>query len=195
MRKLLISSTAVTTLVVGTLLLVHLNATASTPLETFNSMRAAIAKAAHGGELTLSVTSTTGGTVTVSGKLDGEDLPPDFPIQTAVSRDGDTLDIHITLDMAPQNYSSIKFGKNQNTLELVPKAKPGEKILIGLDPTSMKPNSWTSMERRGTAWGIKERHAYTPKADSKPAKNAEMAVNARVLMHLGQSATVTVSGN
>lgn len=196
MKKILISSAAVTALVAGALLLAPRAANASTPVETLKSMRAALAQAANDGQLTLNLTSDADGNVTVSGMLNGAPLPKDFPLVFHTTREGDILDITVTADFAPADYKSITYGKDTNTLEIVPKASPNKRFEIELDPKSKQPTSWSTYTNQGgTNW------KQTYQSDLKPATTTgrivrdDTTINVRVKMHVGQTATVTATSS
>jgi putative zinc finger protein len=200
MKKLLISTSAITAIAAGTLLLVPVLATASTPAATFKAMRAALAGAAHSGELTLSALVTNDGQVTAYGLLDGQPLPAEVPLQVDVKHSGNEYDITITADLSPANYSSIKFGKDQSTLELTPKNAPGHRVEIALDPTTDKPKSWTTFEQfpysvpldpsartpsPSGAWKQMSHIEYAPKATGKPAAESSNKITAHITMIVG----------
>jgi hypothetical protein len=204
MKRILISSTTLATIAVGALLIMAPRAQATGPLESFNMMRAGLVKAAKSGELSLTVLGKEDGSVEVTGTLDGQPLPPGFPIKTTATRDGNTMDIRIRVDLSPADYASLKYAPEEtlfeavpshnSTLELIPKSNPKEKILIGLDPTSKMLVSWTALERKGNDWKVKSTHQYKPKASTPPAKGDQTVLDARVRVYIGQTATVIVSG-
>jgi hypothetical protein len=193
MKKILISSTAATALVAAFLVMAPRSASASTPLEKFNKMRAAIGMAMENGDLTLEVTSDARGVVTVTGVLDGAPLPADFPVLTTVKRDGDFLDVKVHIDLSPDNYSTIRYGRDQNTLIMVPKANPQAKTVVGLDPKSMKPESWTTLlHESGNSWKEISRAAFKPTTSAKPTSGTPFAMNAEIIMRVGSNASIGV---
>jgi hypothetical protein len=195
MKTILISSTAVTAIVGAALVLAPGMATASTPLATFNGMHAALAAAAHSGELAISCLVTKDGLVSASATLDGQPLPSSTPMNVHVDRDGDTFDITVTVDMSPSNYSSIKFGKDHSTLELVPKGSKNDRIEIGLDPTSLLPKTWTSYEESNGAWKVMSQRDYSPKATGKPSVSSSEPIVARIKVKAGDSGKMAVTGS
>jgi hypothetical protein len=192
MKKILISSTAVTALVAGALLLAPRTASASTPVETLKSMRAALAQAVEDGELTLNLNSDAEGAVTVSGTLNGAPLPDDFPLVFHTTREGDILDITVTADFTPSDYKSIAYGKDNNTLEIVPKASPNKRFEIGLDPKSRQPKSWTTWTNQGgSTWKETSRTSFKTSDHRYHVVRDDTTINVRVKMHVGQTATIT----
>jgi hypothetical protein len=195
MKKILISSTAVTAFVAMALLLTPRTANASTPAEKLNSMRAALARAAQSGELTLNLSSDNKGAVTVTGTLDGAPLPPDFPLHVDVTRTANYIDAHVTADLSPEDYKVLQFGRDENTLVMVPKASPSKKIEVGLDPKSMKPNSWTTWENLGgTTWKETSATKYKPKPAAKPKDGDDTKIDVKVRMYIGGTASISASG-
>lgn len=195
MKKILISSTAITAFVAAALLLTPRTASASTPAEKLNSMRAALARAAQSGELTLNLSSNNKGVVTVTGTLDGAPLPPDFPLHVDVTRTANYIDARVTADFSPEDYKVLQFGRDQNTLVMVPKASPGKKIEIGLDPKSMKPNSWITWENiGGSTWKETSATKYKPKPATKPKDGDDTKIDVKVRMYIGGTASISASG-
>ena len=144
MKKILISSTAITAVIATGLILAPGLAHASSPISTFNQMRSALAAASKTGEMSFTASVSNKGAVTVTGTLDGQPLPPDLPLNVAVARTPNSYDIKVTADLSPGNYSSIAYGKDHLTLELTPKNENNHRYEIALDPKSMKPVSWKS---------------------------------------------------
>lgn len=190
MKKIVLTSTLATALVASALFLTPRNATASTPEEIFKSMRAALAKAARNGELSFNITANKEGNVTVSGTLDGRPLPPDFPLNVDISRDGDTFDVTVTVDFSPENYRQIKFGKNTSTIIFAPKKEPNEKYQVELDPKSKLPKAWTTWAYENGQWTT-SRFNFNPKPTAPPTKDDDTVIKARVKIQLGGTATIT----
>ncbi len=179
MKKILYSSTAVAAVALAMVLAPEF-AKGSTPLGTFNGMRSALAAAAQSGELSLTASVQAGGSVTVSGTLDGQPLPSDIPLHVKVNTQGGSYDIDVTADLSASNYASIKFGKNKNTLELVPKDKPDRRIEVELDPKTLKPTTWTALDYKDRAWKTASLCTYHPKATGKPAPQGGLAITAHI---------------
>lgn len=196
MKKILISSTAVTALIAATVLMApQVAGASSTPVETFNKMRAALAAAARSGELTLNLSSDNKGTITVTGTLDGAPLPKDFPLFVKSTVDGDVVDCEVTADLAPENYMKIQFGKDHNTLELISKANPKSKTEIVLDPKSLKPKRWTTLATKDDGlWEMVSSSEYKPKPAAAPGAKADTTIHVHVKMYVGQDASVKVGG-
>jgi hypothetical protein len=194
MKKILISSTAATALLAAFLVMAPRSANASTPLEKFNSMRAALAGAVKNGELTLNVTTDGKGVVTVTGTLDGAPLPAGFPLQVESTIDGKVVDVEVTADLSPENYSTIKYGKNENTLVLVPKANPKTKSEIVLDPKSMRPKTWTTLSAKDGLWEEVSKSEFHPKASAKPMPKSPTAIHAHIKMYISSDASIIVQG-
>ena len=151
MKKILLSSTALAVVLITGVILAPSLAQGSTPHEKFVKMRSALAQAAFTGEIQVSVTADKGGLASFSVLLDGNPLPPDVPIRTTSKEDGNVVDYTITIDLSGNNFSSMQFGKDQNTLNLIPKGKPGVVDVVHLDPKSAKPLDWSTFElKQGT---------------------------------------------
>jgi len=191
MKKILISSTAVTAMLAAAIIMTPRAASASTPTETFNKMRAALAMAMQNGELTLYISSDNKGTITVEGTLDGAPLPKNFPLLVHSTIDGNIIDVEVTADLAPANYSKIAYGKDHNTLELVPKAHPKTKTEIVLDPKSLKPKTWTTLQANDGLWEMVSKSEYEPKPSVKPAPKADTTIHAHVKMYVGGNASIS----
>jgi hypothetical protein len=194
MKKILISSTAVTALLAAVLVLTPSNANASTPVEKFNKMRAAITKAMKNGELVLDVTADAEGKVTVVGTLDGAPLPQDFPLYVGVTRDGNMLDVDVTSDIDSGNYSAIRFGKNQNTLVLVPKNNPKALTEIVLDPKSNRPTSWKATKQEPQMMKTENPNYVAPAGTGDLMPRKTEGIHARIKMYVGSNAEVKMTG-
>lgn len=195
MKKILISSTAVALIAAAVLMAPRTADASSTPVETFNKMRAALAAAARSGELTLNLSSDNKGTITVTGTLDGAPLPKDFPLFVKSTVDGNVVDCEVTADLAPENYSKIQFGKDHNTLELISKKNPKSKTEIVLDPKSLKPKKWTTLATKDDGlWEMVSTSDYKPKPAPAPAAKADTTIHVHVKMYVGQDASVKVGG-
>jgi hypothetical protein len=146
MRRILVSSTLVTAVLAGCLLLAPNFARAATAHEKFATMRSALAKAFSDGELTITGTVGANNAATFKVMLDGSPLPPDIPVTvTGEKIDGGT-DYTIKIDFSDSNFSTIEFGKDQDTLKLVPKASPNQVDIVRLDPKTGKPLTWTEFK-------------------------------------------------
>jgi len=196
MKKILISSSALTAAIIGAVLLAPGTAQATTPLNAFKAMRSALAGAVRSGELRLTGSVTGNGTVTVSGTLDGQPLPPDIPLLVNVDRHENVYDITITANLAPSNYSSIKYGKDPSTLELVPKDSPNKRIEVGLDPVTSKPKSWSSFSKVEGLWKPTGHYDFKPKATGKPKVDDTDIITAHMKMTIASGpAAMSVKGN
>ena len=144
MKKYLFSSTAVAAAFVSALVLLPGQAHGSSAKEKFVAMRSALARAAQDGQLTISAIATNGGLASLTILLNGNPLPPDVPVTTTSKDVGDAIDYKITIDLSDNNFSSIKYGADQNTLNLIPKAKPSNIEVVHLDPKSGMPTNWST---------------------------------------------------
>lgn len=154
MEKILFSSTAIAAALVVSLLFVPTRAQGTTAKEKFVAMKSALAKAARDGELTVSATVSSSGLTSISASLDGTPLPSDLPVIVKTKDDGSFIDYTVTIDLSDANFSSIQLGKDPNTLNLVPKAKPGSLDIVQLDPKSGKPLDWSTF---GVKQGVMQR--------------------------------------
>ena len=159
-------------------------------------MRAALAKAMNDGELTLNISSDNKGTITVEGTLDGAPLPKDFPLLVHSTIDGNVIDVEVTADLAPTNYSKIAYGKDHNTLELTPKANSKQKTEVVLDPKSMKPTSWKSQTWswvQGNEWNWKtdSEAKYQPKPTPAPSAKDDTTIHVHIKMLVGGNASIS----
>jgi hypothetical protein len=185
MKRILISSTLVTAAFALALIVLPTRANASsTPLRTFKAMRSALAAAVRSGELQLTASVSQGGVVDVSGLLDGKPLPPDVTLNVDTKRDGDTYYITVTADLSDANYSSISFGKDRSTLELVPKKAPNSRIEVALDPKTSKPKSWTAMKRENGAWKAGSHCEYNPKPGKAASPDDSTPIVAHITMRI-----------
>ncbi len=197
MKRILLSTSAVTAVAAAALLIVPGTAHASTPLTTFNSMRAALAKALRSGEVTFTTSVAPGGVISVNGTLDGQPFPPGIPVHVDAKVDGDTYHITVTANLAPSNYSSIKFGKDHSVLELSPKGKSDVREEVVLDPSTMAPLAWTTFKSENGGWKAASTCTYKPKATAKPSPDASMDVVAHITITVAkdQSAKMKVKKN
>jgi hypothetical protein len=189
MKKILVSSALVTVLATSMLFLGPRNASASTPQETFRSMRAGLAKSIENGNLAFDLKANEDGSITVAGKLSGRPLPPDFPVETEVTRDGDIFDVTLIVDFSTSNYSAISFGKD-GSLVLAPRAKQGERYAIALDPASKEPRSWTTFSLERGAWKVKSRYDFKPEAAAPTITDEGPLMKVRVRMLVNRTATI-----
>lgn len=195
MKRIMISTTAVTVCAAAALVVLPRTADATTPAATLKAMRAALAGAVQTGELTLSASVSAEGKVTVSGTLDGQPLPPDVPLHVEVQHTGKLYDIKITAEFAPENYSTVRFGKDHSTLELIPKGTPDHKFEVALDPKTQKPKSWTCFDRVGGAWKAVGHYSYQPKAADKSSVDDSKPIMAhvKILVNPGQNASIRMT--
>jgi len=193
MKRIAISTTAVTALVLATALFVPRSANASTPVESLKKLRSALATAMHDGELTLNATADKNGSVTISGTLDGNPLPDDFPMTVHVTHEGNVSDIHVTVDLSPDQFKSIEYGADKQTLLLTPKNKSGVKYSVGLDKTSSAMKSWTTLVADKGAWATKSKRVYQPKATSAPKADSDVVADVHIKIMDGQDGTIRVS--
>ena len=193
MKRILISTTAATALIASFLVLTPRAANASTPVEKFKKMRAALAKAMQSGELKIDLTASKDGVVEVTCTLEGKPLPKDFPLYVETSREGNVMTVDVTADLNPENYSTIRYGKTQDTLELVPKADPNSKSEVVIDRKTMKPTSWRTMVSKDGLWGPASA-ADLAKARSMKSAKSDSTIHAKVKMMMGQDASIRVSG-
>jgi hypothetical protein len=195
MKKILISSTVATALLAAALIMTPRSASANNPVEKFNKMRAAVTKAMKNGELELNVSSDKAGVVLVVGTLDGAPLPAGFPMKVDTSRDGNVLDIDVTIDLDPNNYSAIRYGKNENTLVLVPKGDSKRKSELVLDPKTMKPKSWTTAKSDGLLDKVVgDPPPVDPEVEQNLPRKIDSRIHARIKMYVGGNAQIKVNG-
>lgn len=195
MRKYAALSAAAAVLAVSLFALAPQLAQASTAKETLSEMNSAIALAALRGEITLIVASTPEGQITVNGSMDGGPLPSTFPVDVKVQQEGDVATLEITIDFNQPQYESVAFGKDKNTLEVVPKGSQDRKYLVKLDPVTRLPLSSASLQKKEGQWKEVSRSSFRPRAAApKGQKSAEHLVKATVKMHLGQTATLRIAG-
>ena len=196
MKKIAISTAAVAMLAVA-LVLTPRMANASTAKDTYKKMCAVLASAVKDGELSLNISSDSKGTISVSGTLDGNPLPADFPLDITSSVNGNIIDVFVTANLSPENYSKIEYGKDKNTLELTPKNDPKSKTEIVLDPKSMKPKSWVRQWQESNGqWHEIAKGNSSPKWSTTAAgAKSDSTINVHVKMNVGGTATITASGN
>ncbi len=194
MRKFAAVSAAAAIIAVSFFGLAPQIAQASTAKETLSEMNLALAKASARGEIALNVESTTEGTVTVSGTMDGRPLPTTFPVETKVTRDGsDSVLIEITINFEVAVYESVSFGKDKNTLELVPNGALDKKLIVSLDPKTRLPLAVSSRVKTGSVWKETSRNVFKPRlSQAAAAAVAPTVAKAAIKMNLGQKAVVTI---
>jgi len=207
MKKILFSSTAIAAALIGALVLVPGRAQGATAKEKFVSMRSALAKAAREGELTVSAVVSKGGMSSFSVLLDGSPLPPDVPVAVSSTDDGKFIDYTVSIDLSEANFSSIQFGKDHNTLNLVPKGKPGNLDVVRLDPKSSKPIEWSTfavklgaVQPQSTTHfaPVKPGPSATTETKSKDANSAKPSDVITLHMRVGKgdgTATITIKKN
>ncbi|HEY3782084.1 MAG TPA: hypothetical protein VGL56_13450 [Fimbriimonadaceae bacterium] len=196
MKNILISGSAATAIVAIALVLAPGNATAS-PVKTLASMKSALARAVQSGELTFNASVSDNGTITVTGLLDGQPFPADIPLVVQSQHKGNTYDVKVTADLSPASYSSISYGNDQSTLELIPKDKGNDRLEIRLDPLSLNPISWTSFTKDSEGWKVKDHGGYKPKTTGAPDPSSTATVTAhmRIIVAPHQSASLSIKSN
>ncbi len=193
MRKLAAVTAAAATLAIGFFAIVPQTAQASTPKETLTKMNSALALAAAQGDIVLNVETTKEGQVTVTGSMDGAALPKTFPIDVKVTREGDLATVEISLSFTQPVFESIKFGKDKDTLEIVPLGSKDRKHVVGLDPKSSLPLYVRNLHLKNGTWTETSKSSFKPRKLGKaPGKETTKAVKATVKMKLGQKAIVTI---
>lgn len=209
MTKFAVVSAAAAILAVSFIGLAPQIAQANTAKKALTEMNLALAQAASRGEITLNVTSTKEGQVTVTGSMDGKPLPTTFPVDVKVTREGvEAVTVEVSINFEIALYESVSFGKDKNTLEVIPKGAKDKRFLVSLDPKTRLPLSVSSSERKGKVWKetsrstyrtVKEANykpinegSYKPIADAKASPAATKA-KAVIKMNLGQTATVTIT--
>lgn len=194
MRKFAAVSAAAAILAVSFFGLAPQIAQANTAKETLTEMNLALAKAASRGEMTLNVESSKEGQVQVTGSMDGKPLPGTFPMEVKVTREGsESVIVEISIDFEVTLYDSVAFGKDKNTLELVPKGAKDKKLTVALDPKTRLPLSVSSREKSGTTWKETSRVKFQPRTAAKAAPAAASKAKATIKMNLGQKAVVTIT--
>lgn len=188
MKKVMISTSAIAAIAMGTLFVLPHIASAATPLSRFNDLRTAIRQAANRGEIKIDVFANPNGSIECTGTLDGLKLPDEFPMQVEAKVADQIADVTITIDFDPSHFTSIKFGQNEDTLKLVYKDLPNRVMLVQLDPKTHMPKAWKSeklTERIGAA--------QPAKTNAKAAR--ETVAQAKVRLRMGQHATVIVTSS
>lgn len=206
MKKILISSTALTAVLVAGFMSLSGRASASSAIEEYNSMKSALMQAASKGELKISVKASPEGEVTVAGSLNGKTLPSGFPMKFTKTRNGDVLDVKVTVELSPTEYQSITFGKDGKSLLLQPKGTKDGKVEVFIDPKTKAP---IKVYRFHTGKGAANWKAGDPKVltiktkdgkqlavtthtyEAKPVKSSKL--NARVILKVGTSAEISLS--
>jgi hypothetical protein len=143
MRKILVSTTLTTAVVAGAILLAPSQAHGATAHEKLASMRSALVRALGDGELSITGILTKDNDASFSVTLDGSPLPPDVPVKVQGEKHEGYSDYTVKIDFSDANFSSVSFGKDQNTLKLIPKASPDTLDVVSLDPKTGKPLTWT----------------------------------------------------
>ena len=193
MRKLAAVTTAAAALAICFFALAPKPAQASSPKETLAKMNSALALAAAQGEIVLNVETTKEGQVTVTGSMDGAALPKTFPIDVKVTSDGEIATVEITLSFNEPLFEAIKFGRERNTLEIVPIGSKDRKHVVGLDPKTSLPLFVRNLQLKNGVWTETSRSSFKPRAlaQTKPSEMPKI-VKATVKMKLGQKAIVTI---
>lgn len=193
MRKLAAVTTAAAALAICFFALAPKPAQASSPKETLAKMNSALALAAAQGDIVLNVETTKEGQVTVTGSMDGAALPKTFPIDVKVTSDGEIATVEITLSFNEPLFEAIKFGRERNTLEIVPIGSKDRKHLVGLDPKTSLPLFVRNLQLKNGVWTETSRSSFKPRALAQ-TKASEMPkiVKATVKMKFGQKAIVTI---
>lgn len=193
MRKLAAVTTAAAALAICFFALAPKPAQASSPKETLAKMNSALALAAAQGEIVLNVETTKEGQVTVTGSMDGAALPKTFPIDIKVTSDGEIATVEITLSFNEPLFEAIKFGRERNTLEIVPIGSKDRKHVVGLDPKTSLPLFVRNLQLKNGVWTETSRSSFKPRAlaQTKPSEMPKI-VKATVKMKLGQKAIVTI---
>lgn len=220
MKKLALSTSTVAVLAAGAFFLLPRNAAASTPLESFNKMRSAFTSAAQKGLLRVMAISGKDGRVRTVTILDGKELSQ-FPVKLNVKREGELNVVNLTVDMVelqPERFRFIRFGKAVNTLELGPKSSPNSFYSVTLDPKTKAPQKWDVIVVEGFPIDVNQLKEQAPKSGSKsgdvqirvegvpldvrpgkrdkvaapkPAKDPK-AMSGYVRLRFGESATTTI---
>lgn len=205
MKKVLVSASAVTSLVLATSLLIPSAARASSPLETFKSIRMNLMRRAASGALKFVVTASNEGTVEAKGSLDGQPLPAEFPVDVHVQRNSDdTLQVGLEIDFPAEGFASFKQATDEkdllfkdgsnvlkNTIVVAPKGNPNVKYLLTSDPTTHSLTKWTTLARQDGKWSARSSFGFKPSlAQSLPTADK---VRATILMRLGQTAEVVIN--
>lgn len=190
MKRILVSSSALAAMFATALLFTSTTAKADSALSLFKSMKSSLAYAARSGEVTFTASVDGKGGVTVSGKLDGVDLPTDFPMHVSVIRTGEVYDITVNAELSPANFSSITYGNDDTTLRLVPKGHDDQKIEVGVEPTNHRILSWTSYRKVDGAWKQVAHNTYKAPSKALPSKETSSSV----LAHIKIDATPNSNG-
>ncbi len=148
MKKILISSTAVATVLVGGFMLTPRQAQGATASEALKTMRKSLAQAAKLGQLAITCARVPEGLTMVSFKLNGVPLPPDVPVTIVNDFGPEYDDFIITIDLSNSTFSAIQFGQDHNTLKMVPKANPNNLDVIHIDPKTGLPTNWSTFTVR-----------------------------------------------
>jgi hypothetical protein len=146
MKTILISSTLVTTALAGFMLLAPNRASASTAHARFATMRSALRQALKDGEVTVICDRGDQNRATFTVLFNGSHLPPAIPVNISREEKDGLVDYTIQVDLSDDNFSSISFGKNQDSLVLVPKSHSNRVDTVQLDPKTGKPLSWCEIE-------------------------------------------------
>lgn len=143
MRKLFLSSAGLTAVLAIALTMSTSIASASNAKEVFREMKAAMKKSHYSVTLTATMTADNQVTVTTDGGPKG--------IATAtVSRNGDKVNVDVTIDLDESHYSKIAFGKDKSTLLLTPKTSADRQFEVAVEPKSKFPKSWTTYKVKGS---------------------------------------------
>lgn len=153
MRRMLVSGTALAALFVVTLTLFPTGARATTPREAFRQMKAAMAAAKKQMDVTVIAVVTQDNRVqaTVTSP-DGKPVATPMNVNVAVQRQGSSVQVTATVSFDESDYSNIAFGKDKNTLVLIPKKQPSRKYEVVVDGKTKLPRTWTAYEKHAKAW-------------------------------------------
>lgn len=160
MKRILISSTALAAIFGGAILLVPGRAHATTAKAKFVSMRDTMRKLVQQGALTVQATAQPGREIEFTITLDGQPLPPDVPVNIEKQVADKYTDYTVTIDLSDSAFTSISFGADQNTLELVPKKAPDHRDVVQLDPKSGRPVSWLTKVLRDDDWAVQSNISF-----------------------------------
>lgn len=195
MRKLAAVTTAAAALAICFFALAPKPAQANSPKETLAKMNTALALAALRGEIVLNVATTKEGEVTVTGSMDGAPLPTTFPVNVKVDREDEAATITIKVNFREPLFESVAYGKEKNTLEVVPKGSTNRKYLVGLDPKTHLPLNVANLQMVNGKWKETSHSSFKTREPSggSPAQGHH-EVRATVKLILGQKAIVRITG-
>lgn len=196
MKKLALSST-LALFAVAALMLAPRTASANNAIESFKKVRTSITKAVKQGEVKVKAVSDLKGNVTAEVTKDGVVLTG-FPVDVQVKREGNELDVRISLDLDPKNFAVIRYGKQANTLELIRKNDPSRLIKVAMNPKDQSPTNWSQEPILVEGFPLEfdeNGNIKDPSAKPAPTKSTS-AMDVRIRMQLGQTAIATIqTGN